>query len=234
MRTDTIDLGFVARPESDARAGVVVIHDVWGLYEHYRDLARRLADAGFAALAIDLYRRTPEPKITDPGRWIRGLDDRVVLADVQAAVDRLRADGASHVGVIGCCMGGQYTLLAAAGCDRVDAAVAWYGMLSDAHGLLAPAPGETLDRARKPRAPLDVAAELRCPTLAFFGEDDAFIPPDDVRAFEAKLAPVHRAVVYPGAGHAFLNDTRAELYRPDAARDSWARMLDWMRTHLAA
>jgi len=232
MRSEAIDLGYLAMPDGGARAGVVVVHDVWGLYEHYRDLARRLADEGFAALAVDLYTRTPEPKITDPGAWIRALDDRVVLADVQAAIDRLAAEGCAKVGVMGCCMGGQYTILAAAGCTGLSAAVPFYGMLSDEHGLLAPAAGETIDRARKPRAPLAAAKALRCPTLAFFGADDAFIPLADVRAFQAALSPEHRVVVYEGAGHAFLNDTRAEMYRPEAARDAWSRMLEWFRQHL--
>lgn len=231
MQTRELDLGYLAKPEASA-PGVVVIHDVWGLSDHYRDLARRLANAGFAALAVNLYRALPEPKITDPGRWIRGLDDRSVLGDVQAAIDRLAAEGAPRVGVMGCCMGGQYAILAAAGCSGLSAAVPFYGMLSDEHGLLAPAPGETIDRARKPRSPLAAAASLRCPTLAFFGADDAFIPLADVRAFESALAPAHRVVVYPGAGHAFLNDTRPELYRPDAARDAWARMREWFAAHL--
>ena len=231
MQTREIELGYLAQPDATA-PGVVVIHDVWGLSDHYRDLARRLADAGFAALAVNLYRREPAAKITDPGRWIRGLDDRRMLEEIQAAIDRLAAAGSPRVGVMGCCMGGQYAILAAAGCTGLSAAVPFYGMLSDEHGLLAPAPGETLDRARKPRSPLAAASALRCPTLAFFGADDAFIPLADVRAFEAALASPHRVVVVPGAGHAFLNDTRPEMYRPDAAREAWSRMLDWLRTHL--
>jgi carboxymethylenebutenolidase len=234
MQTSELELGYLATPDGGARGAVVVIHDVWGLYDHYRDLARRLADAGWAALAVNLYRREPEPKISDPGQWIRALDDRRVLADVQAAIDLLAGRGASRVGVMGCCMGGQYAILAAAGCTGLAAAAPFYGMLSDAHGLLAPAPGESIDRARKPRSPLDAATALRCPTLAFFGADDAFVPLADVREFEARIGPEHRVVVYPGAGHAFLNDTRAEMYRPDAARDAWARMLDWFATHLKA
>ena len=237
MQTSELEIGYLAHPDAGAHPGVVVVHDVWGLYGHYRDLARRLADAGYAALAVNLYRREGEPKITDPGAWIRGLDDRQVLADVQAAIDFLDAHPATRgarIGTMGCCMGGQYVILAAAGCRGLSAAVPFYGMLSDAHGLLAPAPGEAVDRVRKPRAPIDTATALRCPTLAFFGAEDAFIPLDDVRAFEAKLGPEHQVVVYPGAGHAFLNDTRTELYRPDAARDAWSRMLDWFATHLSA
>ena len=55
-----------------------------------------------------------------------------------------------------------------------------------------------------------------------------------MRAFEAKLSGEHRVVVYPGAGHAFLNDTRAEMFRPEAARDAWQQTLAWLRSHLGS
>jgi carboxymethylenebutenolidase len=226
-----LSLGHFVHPSEGVHPGIVVIHDVWGLQDHYRDVAGRFADAGFAALAVNLYRRDAELKISDPGRWIRALDDGRVLADVQAAIDFLGghdAVGGKPVGVVGFCMGGMYAMLAAVSCRDLAAAVPFYGMLSDAHGLLAPQPGEP----RKPNVPLDVAHSLRCPTLAFFGEDDAFIPLADVRAFEAKLSDEHRVVVYAGAGHAFLNDTRAEMYRPEAARDAWDQTLAWLRHHL--
>lgn len=230
-----VELGFLAHPEVGAHPGVVMIPDVWGLADHTRDLARRLAAEGFAVLALDVYRRLDAPKITDPGGWIRALDDRTVLGDVQAAADFLAAHaavGRRRVGVTGFCMGGMYAILAAALCERLAAAAPFYGMLSDAHGLLAPQPGEAFDRARKPATPLGVAKQLRCPTLAFFGADDPFVPLDDVRAFEAALAPEHEVVVYAGAGHAFLNDTRPEMYRPEAARDAWTRLVAWLRGHL--
>lgn len=229
-----LSLGHFVHPvdaDGGAHPGVVLIHDVWGLYDHYRDLAGRLADAGFAALAVNLYRREAEVKISDPGRWIRALDDRQVLADVQTAIDFLaghEAVGGKRIGIVGFCMGGTYTILAAAACRGLAAAVPFYGMLSDAHGLLAPQPGEP----SKPNTPLGVAHALRCPTLAFFGDEDAFIPLADVRAFEGKLSGEHRVVVVPGAGHAFFNDTRADLYRPEAARDAWEQTLAWLRRHL--
>jgi carboxymethylenebutenolidase len=234
MLTQETDLGFLCRPDAGAHPGVVLIPDVWGLSDHYRELARRLGAEGFAALALNLYRREKEPKITDPGRWIRGLSDPQLLGDVQAGVDALSADAARgcKIGVTGFCMGGQYTILAAAGCRGLAAAVAYYGMLSHEHGLLAPGPGESLDPARKPRSPLEAAAAIRCPLLGLFGRDDPFVPLEDVRAFERQLeksGQPHEIVVYDGAGHAFLNETRPEMYRPEAARDAWSRMLAWFR-----
>jgi carboxymethylenebutenolidase len=238
--TTVLDLGYLAHRAGDARPGVVMIHDVWGLADHTRDLARRLAAEDFAVLAVNLYRRTPAPKISDPGAWIRGLSDPQVIADVQSAVDLLAAHASvagRRIGVVGFCMGGTYAIHAAAGCRGVAAAVPFYGMLSHEHGLLAPPPGTSLDVARKPRSPLDAARALRCPLLGCFGAEDPYIPTDDVRSFDENLdasGQPHEVIVYPGAGHAFLNDTRAEMYRPDAARDAWSRMLAWLRRHLEA
>ena len=76
--TSDLDLGYLAHRAREVQPGVVVIHDVWGLSDHYRGLARRLAADGFAALAVDLYRRMPAPKITDPGAWIRALSGKPV------------------------------------------------------------------------------------------------------------------------------------------------------------
>ena len=231
--------GFLARPDAGTHPGVVMIPDVWGLKDPYRELAGRLAGEGFAVLAVDLYRRLPEVRIEEPGRWIRGLSDPEVLADVQGAIDFL-AEGPAHgrrIGVTGFCMGGQYAILATGGCRGLSAAVPFYGMLSHEHGLLAPEPGERLDPARKPRSPLEAAAFATCPLLGLFGADDSFIPVDDVRALGSALARSGQPAVvslYVGAGHAFMNETRPEMHRPEAAREAWERMLAWFRRHLVA
>jgi carboxymethylenebutenolidase len=236
--TSELEVGYLAHRAGAAQPGVVVIHDVWGLSAHYRDLARRLAGDGFAALAVNLYRRTPEPKITDPGAWIRALSDPQVIDDVQSAVDLLAAHASvagRRIGVVGFCMGGTYTIHAAASCRGVSAAVPFYGMLSHEHGLLAPPPGESLDPACKPRSPLDAARSVRCPLLGCFGAEDPFIPTADVRRFDELLdasGQPHEVIVYPGAGHAFVYDTRAETYRPEAARDAWSKLLAFLRRHL--
>jgi carboxymethylenebutenolidase len=239
LQTAEIELGYLAHADGGPQPGVVLIPDVRGLYDHYRELARRLAGEGFAVLAVNLYRREGSVEISDPGRWIRGLDDRRVLADVQTAADHLAAHPSAagrRVGVTGFCMGGQYSLLAAAGCRGLAAAVAFYGMLSHERGLLAPAADESPDPLRKPRSPLEATAYARCPVLGLYGRDDPFVAVDDVRALERQLeksGQPHEVVLYEGAGHAFMNDTRPEMYRPEVARDAWARMLAWFRRHLA-
>ena len=231
-----VALGHLVHPEDGPSPGVVMIHDVWGLADHTRDLAGRLAEEGFAVLAIDFYRREDSVSIENPGAWMRALSDPQVLADVQEGVAFLDAHPCSagrRVGVTGFCMGGMYALMAACACEGLSAAVPYYGLLSHDHGLLHDENG--LDPAKKPRSPLDHAPELRCPLLGFFGAKDEFVPVDDVRELERRLARSGQEaeiVLYPEAGHAFMNDTRPDAYRPDDAADAWARMVTFFKRHL--
>jgi carboxymethylenebutenolidase len=235
MQTQEVELGFLATPDADRAPGVVMLHDVWGVTDHTRDLARRLCGAGYRVLALDLYRRMGEWKIENPGVWMRALSDPAVLADVQAGVDFLaaRRDASGKVGVTGFCMGGMYALMAACLGSGIAAAAPFYGLLTHRRGILhAP---EGLDRTLKPHEPVSLAPQLRCPLLAFFGEEDEFIPVDEVRELERGLArsgQPHEVVVYPGAGHAFMNDARPAAYRPAVAADAWSRLLAFLANHL--
>jgi carboxymethylenebutenolidase len=235
MLTEELDAGFLARPDAGRHPGIVMVHDVWGLADHTRDMARRLAGEGYAVLAVNLYRCMPTVKIDNPGTWMRELSDPQLLDEIQAAIDLLHArpDASGKVGITGFCMGGMYALMAACHCRGLAAAVPFYGLLSHRTGLLYDAQG--LDPVRKPREPLAMAPALRCPLLAFFGEDDEFISVADVRALEVALArssQPSQVVLYPAAGHAFMNDTRPAAYRPEIARDAWGRMLRFFTGNL--
>lgn len=235
IATSEVELGFLALPPGAPVPGVVMVHDVWGLSDHTRDLARRLAAEGFALLAIDLYRREAELAIGDPGAWMRGLSDPAVLDDLGAGAAFLaaRPECSGRVGVVGFCMGGSYALMAACQERGFAASVAFYGLLSHAHGLLHDPAG--LDPARKPSEPLAMAPDLRCPLLAFFGAEDEYVPLEDVRALERALAPAGagaEVVIVPGAGHAFMNDTRPDAHRPEAAAAAWARSVDFLHAQL--
>jgi len=211
--------------------GLVLVPDVRGLSDHYRGLVRRFAAEGFFTLALDLYSREGAPDLPDMGavaRWIRSLSDRRVLGDIAAAVDFVAARpevGGAAVGITGFCMGGQYALMAACTMSRLAACAAWYGMLRYV---------ETDDV--KPASPLDLAPGLGCPYLGLFGAEDALIPPADVEELRAILTRGKKTFaihVYPGAGHAFFNDTRPDAYRPEAAADAWPRAIAFLRRHLA-
>lgn len=237
MYAQDIELGYLAHPEaSDAVPGVVLVHDVWGMAEHPRDLARRLAAEGFGVLAIDLYRRLERVEIEDPAAWIRELDDRQVLGDLSAGARMLAGHpsvAGRPVGLIGFCMGGMYVVLGGCLCPEFAAAVPFYGLLSHQHGMLRDEAG--LDPAKKPDEPLAVADQLRCPLLGFFGAEDAVVPVADVRALERALdasASPSEIVLVEGAGHAFMNDTRPDAYREQAALDAWPRMVEFLRRYL--
>jgi carboxymethylenebutenolidase len=233
MSGTDLELGYLATPSGPSRSGVVIVPDVWGLSATYRTIANRLAEAGHAALALDVHRREQGLSITDVGAFMRDMDDREVLADVQQAVDALHARGAARVAVIGFCMGGMYALLAGAQVERVAAVAPFYGILSHGHGLLDDKLG--LDRTKKPTEPLEAAGVLRCPLLGFFGDQDVFVPMSDVVQLRSRLAKSGQAydvLVYAGAGHAFMNETRPQMYRPEAAAAAWKALLSFLDEHV--
>jgi carboxymethylenebutenolidase len=224
--------GFYARPQGEGPfPGLILIPDVRGLYEHYRDVARRFAAAGFATFAVDLYSREGAPELPDMEavfRWMRALPDRRVIADLDAAADFLASQRdvrANAMGITGFCMGGQYALMAACSVERLAACVSWYGMLRYA---------ET-DEA-KPVSPLDLVPRLHCPYLGLFGADDAIIPLADVEELKRVLErekKTYEIEVYEGAGHAFFNDTRPDAFRPAVAAAAFERATDFLRKHLS-
>lgn len=225
--------GAAARPAGEGPfPGLVLIPDVRGLSDHYRDVATRFAAQGFFTVALDLYSREGAPDLPDMDavfRCIAALPDPRVLGDIAGAVGMLAAHPevrAEAIGITGFCLGGQYALMAACSVDGLAACVSWYGMLR-----------YTERNERKPASPLDLAPGLRCPYLGLFGGEDALIPPGDVEELRTLLTRARKTFalhVYPGAGHAFYNDTRPDAYRPAAAADAFPRAVHFLRDHLAA
>ena len=204
---------------------VVVIQHQGGVDDFMEEMTQRVASAGYAAAAPDLYHRDgPECKDDGPTRRAR-LRDVNVIKDVNATVDFLmghRSVEAERLGIIGFCMGGRVSYLMAAANPHFKAAVAYYG------GNIMVPWGEGL-------APFDRTAEIHCPLLGLFGEEDANPSPSDMRKLDAELTKhgkVHEFHSYPGAGHAFMNK-RGERYRADADRDSWPKTLAFFAKHLS-
>jgi carboxymethylenebutenolidase len=211
--------GYLARPESDAPApGVVVIQEWWGLDDHIKSIAERFAGEGFVALAPDLYRGQIAKEPDDARKLAMALEYPQAIKDMQGAVNYLREQPfvqPKQIGMIGFCMGGRLTGLMALHGQHVGAAIPFYGI-------------------RDALTDEDVQ-KINVPLLCVYGEDDAGIPLDVVRANDAKLRAAGKPVetiIYPGAPHAFFNDTRPNAYRHDAAEDAWGRALAWFRKYL--
>ncbi len=217
-------------PRAAPPPGLVLIPDVRGVSDHFISVAERFAQSGFTTLVVDLYSREGPPVIQDVAdalEWMRKLPDRRVLDDIAAAGRHLAGlpDTSPRTGITGFCMGGQYSLMSACAHDVFDACVSWYGMLRY---------GEKTEH--KPASPLDMAANLTCPYLGLFGEQDELIPITDVEELRGILSGAGKDFeirTYADAGHAFFNDSRPDAYRPAAAADAWPRAVAFLQRSLA-
>ncbi len=208
---------------------VIVIEEIFGVHEHIKDLCRRLAKAGYTAVAPEIYARQGDlTKMTDVNQILRDViskkPDAEMLSDLDAAarwaVSAAKGD-AGRLGVTGFCRGGRATWLYAAHNGGLKAAVAWYGPLG----------GNRTDI--QPKTPGDVAADIKCPLLGLYGAADTGIPvPDVEKARDAARAAgkTVEVVIYPDTPHAFNADYRPS-YRPEPAKDGWARMLAWFKRY---
>lgn len=213
-----------ARPDGVPVAGVVVHPDVGGLRPLFDDLCRRLATHGFAVIAVEPFARVPadERRSMDlDARLARiaTLEDEIQIGDLEAAADYLVVnDDVGKVSVIGFCMGGHFTLKAAAS-DRFDRAVAFYGMISVPDDWKGPGVGE----------PLDAAADV-CPTLAIIGSADPWTPESDVEALRDAWSDRDdcRITIVEGADHGFVHDPDRPAHRAEDAARVWDEAIAWM------
>jgi len=221
--------GYLARPAGKGRhAAVLVNSEVFGVHEWIKDVCRRLAHAGYAALAPDFFVRHGDPsKTTDMNEVIRIVaqaSDRQVTSDTAAALKFLDAQAfvdPARMGVTGFCWGGGKTWLAAERFPAFKAAVAWYGPLK-------PSP-----RFGDAAAPLQLVKDLKSPVLGLYGGKDQGIPQADVEEMRAAAKAAGKPVeivVYPQAQHGFLADYRPS-YDAAASKDGWKRMLAFFAAH---
>ncbi len=206
ITTEQVAGGFLARPETPG-PGVVVGMEMFGVTDYVRDLAVRLAEHGYTALAPDFYGLGIELPATDEGRargreLLQTLTRERVLADVQAAIEFL----GPPVGMLGCSVGGHIAYLAATQLDLAATAAFYPGWLTGTEIPLS-RPEPTI--ALAPRGPL----------LVLTGEDDFLIGPAD----REQIAAAAELVVYPGAAHGFFCHTR-ETYDAAASADAWERV----------
>ncbi len=211
--------GYLAKSAFGKGPGIIVIQEWWGLVEHIKQVADRLAIAGFTALAPDLYHGKTTKSPDEAGKLFMALNIDRAAEDLRGAIQYLLSSDATtgkKVGTVGFCMGGQLSLYAACSNAAVGACVNYYGIHPNVHPEI---------------------ASLEAPVLGFFAEKDGFVTPEVVRRLEAQLTDAGKRAefhIYPGVGHAFCNDTRTDVYNKTFADQSWNRMLQFFQQHLSS
>ena len=209
--------GYLATPDSGSGPGVIVLQEWWGLVDHIKDVCDRFAAEGFVALAPDLYHGESTTSPDDAGKLMMAINIAETEKDMAGAINYLLSldqTTSSTVGTVGFCMGGQLSLYAACANPTVGACVIYYGI--------------------HPHVKPDIP-NLKAPVLGFFAEKDPMVTPEAAHALEQQLKDAGKAAditVYPGADHAFFNDTRTEVYNQAHATDTWNRMLAFYRENV--
>jgi carboxymethylenebutenolidase len=216
---------FLARPTAaGTHPAVVVVMEAFGLNPHIKDITKRLAAEGYVAIAPDVYYREKGAvvgydNLPEAIRLMTSLKDDLIVKDMAAVIGYLQGLASvrpDRIGITGFCMGGRITFLTASHNAAVKAAAPFYG--GGIGGLLEGAGG------------------IRCPLLLFFGDQDPFIPNEEVATITSTLARLKKAAevkVYQGAPHGFFCNER-DSYRPADAQDAWQRLLKFFGQHLKA
>jgi carboxymethylenebutenolidase len=215
---DTVS-AFLALPEkAGPHPALIVIHEWWGLNDWVKEQTVKLAEQGYVALAVDLYRGKVAADPSEAHELMRGLPQDRAIRDLQSGFVFLatRKDvEPGHIGSIGWCMGGGLSLQLAIHTPRLAACVVNYGSL--------------------PTDPNDIQ-QILAPVLGNFGAEDRGITPADVTAFEKTMKAMNRRIdvkIYDGAGHGFENPNNTTGYRPEAAADAWSRTLAFLHKALS-
>ena len=218
-RAGTVN-AYVSRPKNGTNLGtVIVIHENRGLVGHIKDVARRFAKDGFSAIAVDCMSR-----IGGSDKWngsdeatkeIQKVNGTMVAEDLASAVAYMKKQNYVNgkFGVVGYCWGGGQSLNFATKSKDLNAAVVYYGRNPD---------------------PLDSVKNIPCPVMGNYAADDPNIMPgvEPLKAALEKAGKKFDCKVYPGAKHAFNNNTNADRYNPEAAKDAWARTTNFFKANL--
>ncbi len=208
---------------------IIVVQEIFGLHEWIRDIVRRFAQAGYYAIAPDLYQRQGDAtKVADfktlYSEIVSKVPDAQVMADLDALVRFVPGDGgnAKRLGITGFCWGGRITWLYAAHNPRLRAGVACYGRVKGTGTEL------------QPHNAIDEVARINAPVLGLYGARDKGIPVADVEAMNDALKAANKPSaihLYAEADHGFLADYRPS-YNEAAARDAWSRTLAHFKKYL--
>lgn len=208
---------------------IVVVQEIFGLHEWICDICRRLAQAGYFAIAPSLYERQGDAtKFTDTQALIRDIVSKVsdaqVMGDLDAAVAYAKSTGkadTSRLGITGFCWGGRIVWMYAAHNPALKAAVAWYGPVARAY------------HSGDPTA-IDAVPAIDAAVLGLYGGDDPGIPNESTQKIGQAMKAAGKTceiVVYPDTPHGFLADYRPS-HRREPAEDGWRRLLGWFAKYL--
>ena len=213
-------------PQQESRGSVIIIHDIYGASDFYRDLARRYASVGYSAYLPDLFvRQGPLPERTREAAFARAstFSYPQSLEDLRHLVSVLREHSSGKVAAVGFCMGGTLVMLLASREPQLSAGVIYYGFPAN------PSPTEL-----RPYEPLQEAETVATPLLGFWGDQDHGVGMDNVEAYRANLEAAGKSFdfhIYPGLPHGFLT------FEPDspnyaASCDSWAKTMTFFQSHV--
>ncbi|MBM2812259.1 MAG: Dienelactone hydrolase family [Chloroflexi bacterium] len=209
--------GYLSKPATGSGPGVIVVQEFWGLNDHVKELADKLAGEGFVALAPDLYHGSMAKEPNEAFKMLMALNIEQVAQEMRGAAKALKANGATgaRVGAIGFCMGGQLALYAGTVSEDVGVVVDFYGI--------------------HPNAKPDYS-KLQGPVLILCGTKDEMSGPQVSGPIEEAIKGAGKQVemvVYEGATHAFVREAEASAENKAAAQDGWSRMLRHLRANLS-
>ena len=220
--------GFTSQPVKEGiYPGIILAHEYSGLLDHVKEVCMHLARQGYVVLAPDLFRGRVGHSPEESTQLSRSLDDTIALRDLNAGFDYLKRQpivSKDRIGCMGFCMGGRQSLLFAGHNPALAAAVVFYGNIFNRE--ITP---------KTPKHPYDLVANIRCPLLGIYGEADGSIPMEQVSKLRELLSShkkVFELYTYPGAQHAFHNDTNPERYHPEASHDAWGKALKFLEKYL--
>ena len=205
--------GYFAGEKNADRPGLVLIQEWWGLNNEIKAEADKFADLGYNVLAVDLYNGKVATTREEAQEFRNAVDQEEAIANMQAAVEYLRANGSTKIGSLGWCFGGQKSLQLALSGSDLDATVIYYGNVE---------------------TPKDQLATIKWPVLGIFGDADQVVPVSEVEAFEASLNELNidnEIYMYEGVGHAFANPTNQD-FAPEETKDAMEKTVEFLERTL--
>ncbi len=208
--------GYLSISKGGTGPGVIVLQEWWGLVGHIKEVADRFAEAGFTALAPDLYHGESAVEPEEAGKLMMALnieETELILRKTIESLMKHPAVAGLKVGVVGFCMGGQLSMFAACSNPNIGACVNFYGIHPNVHPNF---------------------GNLNGPVLGFFAEHDAYAGPEQVKVLDKALTNAdkeHEFHIFAGRHHAFFNNERP-AFEKKAADEAWTRMIDFFRQNL--